>query len=311
MGLVTLIRSRMALKTSLLVGALMLVVMGGIGFWIARQQLDEHKSTMDEFLLAKSRLAANVGARTFGSMIEDAIDSGLITVRDAFDKDYKVIAGYDWGKAPKYHTRYDSVLDALVLPMEDSFIEDKDFLYAVGQDINGYVPVHNSRYQKPLTGDPTKDLAGNRTKRIYDDKVGLASSKNEEPGFQQIYQRDTGEVLWDVSSPIYVKGEHWGGFRVGVQMGRVMERSSAMMRSLIFGALVLVFVTMGVLLFQLNRSLKPVRVLTRAAEAISVGEALDEPLQSDQIDEVGQLTKSVDRLRISMKDAIARLGGDD
>lgn len=309
-GVVHLIRSRMAVRISLIIGLLMLIVMGSMGYWIARQQLAEHKGAMDEFLLAKARLAANVGAKMYGSIIEDAINTNLITVADAFDKEYKIIAGYDWGKQPKYHTRYDSVLDTLVLSLEDSIIADPDFIYAVGQDVNGYLPVHNTRFQKPLTGDPTKDLSLNRSKRFFDDKTGQGVSKNQEAGFLQTYNRDTGELLWDVSSPIYVKGQHWGGFRIGVQMARVKEHSNAMLRSLILGAGGLFALTIIALMVQLSRSLKAVRSLTSAADAISVGEHLDEPLQSERVDGIGQLSKSVDRLRISMKEAMARLDAE-
>jgi methyl-accepting chemotaxis protein len=31
----------------------------------------------------------------------------------------------------------------------------------------------------------------------------------------QTYRRDTGELMHDISAPIYVKGRHWGGFRIG------------------------------------------------------------------------------------------------
>jgi methyl-accepting chemotaxis protein len=31
----------------------------------------------------------------------------------------------------------------------------------------------------------------------------------------QTYKRDTGEVMHDLSAPIYVNGKHWGGFRIG------------------------------------------------------------------------------------------------
>jgi methyl-accepting chemotaxis protein len=33
----------------------------------------------------------------------------------------------------------------------------------------------------------------------------------------QTYRRDTGELMHDISAPIYVKGRHWGGFRIGYQ----------------------------------------------------------------------------------------------
>ena len=42
----------------------------------------------------------------------------------------------------------------------------------------------------------------------------LARYNNEDgKGYlRQIYQRDTGETMWDVSAPVYVRGQHWGGF---------------------------------------------------------------------------------------------------
>ena len=35
---------------------------------------------------------------------------------------------------------------------------------------------------------------------------------------QQVYERDTGEKMWDISAPVIVKGRHWGAFRIGYQM---------------------------------------------------------------------------------------------
>jgi len=34
----------------------------------------------------------------------------------------------------------------------------------------------------------------------------------------QIYRRDTGEIMFDLSVPIVVRGRHWGGFRVGYRL---------------------------------------------------------------------------------------------
>ncbi len=95
-------------------------------------------------------------------------------------------------------------------------------VYAVLSDRNGYVPTHNTKYSQPLTGDAEKDKLGNRTKRIFNDPVGLgAAHYNGADGkgyLQQVYERDTGEKMWDISAPVFVKGKHWGGFRIGYQM---------------------------------------------------------------------------------------------
>jgi hypothetical protein len=34
----------------------------------------------------------------------------------------------------------------------------------------------------------------------------------------QVYERDTGEKMWDISLPVYVEGRHWGAFRLGYCM---------------------------------------------------------------------------------------------
>jgi HAMP domain-containing protein len=54
--------------------------------------------------------------------------------------------------------------------------------------------------------------------------------------------------------------------------------------------------------------MQPVVELTAKAEQISLGEALETPIKSTSIDEIGMLTKAVDRLRSSMKAAMSRLG---
>ncbi len=77
------------------------------------------------------------------------------------------------------------------------------------------MPTHNRRFSQPLTGDEKIDLLGNRTKRIFDDPVGKRVGAHELPFLLQTYRRDTGEIMHDVSAPIYVNGRHWGGFRIG------------------------------------------------------------------------------------------------
>jgi HAMP domain-containing protein len=54
--------------------------------------------------------------------------------------------------------------------------------------------------------------------------------------------------------------------------------------------------------------MKPVTALTAAATQISLGEDLDTPIKSTEVDEIGKLTKTIDRLRLSMKAAMSRLG---
>jgi hypothetical protein len=148
-----------------------------------------------------------------------AVDSGRFSLEDIFDEDYQLIPGTD---PKKYHTKYDRYLDETIQAFEDSLLDDDHVSFAVLIDRNGYLPTHNTKYSKPLTGDREKDNVGNRTKRIFNDPVGLGAAHydgSDGKGYlQQVYERDTGERMWDISAPVFVKGRHWGGFRIGYQM---------------------------------------------------------------------------------------------
>jgi methyl-accepting chemotaxis protein len=54
-----------------------------------------------------------------------------------------------------------------------------------------------------------------RSKRIFDDPVGKRCGNHTKPFLIQTYRRDTGEVMHDISTPIFIRGKQWGGFRIG------------------------------------------------------------------------------------------------
>jgi HAMP domain-containing protein len=304
MSIVSAARSRLSVKISLTLTAVLIVLTAGAAAYITHHQTRQ----MEEMTLEKARVAASIGARQYGDVLDGAIDSGMLTVNDVFDRQYVEIKGYAWGTHPKFHTRYDSAIEPAVLVFQDKFLEHGDFVFAVGVDENGYLPSHNSRYQKPLTGDLEKDLTGNRTKRVFDDPVGLAAAKNREPSLLQVYARDTGETMWDVSSPIHVKGKHWGAFRVGVSMERIDARKKQLLLTLLAMFQVFAVVTIVTMFVVVRHAMRPIGALTEAADRISMGEELDAPLKSASADEIGALTKAIDRLRVSMKAAMSRLG---
>jgi HAMP domain-containing protein len=304
MSLVSTVRRSLGLKVSLKLAILVVALTAVAAVIIVTSQTRQ----MEELTLEKAKVAASIGARQYGDFFDNAIDSGLATVTEVFDRNYVEIRGYDFKDKPKYHTRYDALTDRAVLVFQDKILEHEDFMFAVGVDENGYLPTHNTRFQKPFTGDPDRDLAGNRTKRIFADPVGIAAAKNKDPTLMQVYKRDTGETMWDVSAPIYVKGKHWGGFRVAVSMERIEARQRRLLLTLaaIFGIFTLV--TVGAIFLLVQIAMRPVVTLTEAAKQISLGEALDAPIKPETEDEIGQLTRTIDRLRLSMKAAMQRLG---
>ena len=195
-----------------------------------------------------------------------------------------------------------------VLVFQDKYLEDPDYTFAIGTDENGFIPTHNTPFSQAWTGNPEVDaLNNNKSKATYAE--GQAAAKNLEPVFVQDYlRRRTGEWMWDVSAPIYVKGKHWGAFRVGVSKQRVRaaQNSLLLLLSGVFGAFFAV--TIGTMYVVVKSAMKPVLELTAAAEQISMGEALDTAIKPSTSDEIGKLTKTIDRLRVSMKAAMSRLG---
>lgn len=157
--------------------------------------------------------AARLLADKIGKVFETDIATGTISREDLFSDQYKPVAN---SKPQKFTSRFDGYTDRVLPALQEAFLgKNPDASYAIAIDRRGYVPTHNNRFCQPLTGNPEKDLVGNRTKRIFDDKTGARCGSHTKLVLVQTYKRDTGEVMHDLSVPIYVGGQHWGGFRVG------------------------------------------------------------------------------------------------
>lgn len=159
------------------------------------------------------RAVAERAAREVGKLFEEAVARGDITEAALFDRSYKPVPNTN---PPKHRTAFDSFTDRVLPAVQEPILEQMPQLaYAGAVDNNGYFPTHNRKYSQPLTGDYEKDLVNNRTKRIFNDRTGSRCGSNTKPFLLQTYKRDTGEVMHDLSVPIYVNGKHWGGFRIG------------------------------------------------------------------------------------------------
>ena len=161
----------------------------------------------------RARHIAQDAAARVSAAFEAAIAAGSVSLADLMDRNYKQIAETN---PPKYNTRFDGFTDRTLPEIQEPILNaNPHILYAGAVDENGYFPTHNKRYSQPLTGDYAKDLANNRTKRIFSDRTGKRCGSNTEPFLLQTYKRDTGEIVHDMSAPIRVGGRHWGGFRIG------------------------------------------------------------------------------------------------
>ncbi|HEU4733764.1 MAG TPA: HAMP domain-containing protein [Kofleriaceae bacterium] len=299
------IKRKLSLKVSLTLALITIPPMIAAAYYITAREA----ANQEQLMIDSGKIAAMSGAAMYSAALEAAVDAGLITTGDLIDPVYEEIKGFDFGDNPRYHTKYDFYTDRVMVDIEDKIFESSpDFIYAAGIDFNGYAPTHDTKYTQPLTGDRAKDLSGNRTKRKFTDPVGMAAVKNLQPVLVQKYLRDTGEIAWDVSSPVSVKSQHWGGFRIGVSFTSIAAHKRALLfqLSLVFG--VLAIVTVGFIFFMLRRSMRPLEQLATTANEISSGEGLDRPIKAATTDEIGQMAKSLNRLRASLQAAMGRLG---
>ncbi|MFO1293346.1 MAG: methyl-accepting chemotaxis protein [Rubrivivax sp.] len=161
--------------------------------------------------------AAQQAAAQIGKLLEDALRTGAIGEGDLFDTQYRALPD----TAPEQHlTRYVELADRLFPQVQEKALALSDkVVYCIAVDRNGYVACHNRQYnhrQRP--GDLAWNTANCRNRRIFADRTGLASARNERPFLLQTYRRDMGGgnfiVMKEAAAPIVVGGRHWGGLRL-------------------------------------------------------------------------------------------------
>ena len=204
------------------------------------------------------RLAGEIGA-----VLEGVVDSGARlarrrsstrattrspvraspTLRRLFDVSRVPLSGFD---PPKFSTGYDHLVDEPLMAVYDRTLAENPWLVlAAGSDLNVYAPVHARALCADWTGDPSKDLLGNRIKRILTDNPALVRANRvgigrelphrvlsraemraagcdltepaggEHRRLVQTYARDTGAIFTVLSVPVYVHGERWGAAVIG------------------------------------------------------------------------------------------------
>ncbi len=196
-------------------------------------------------------------AHELETIFEAAIDERRVSLSQVLELSYQEATGaliarfgrlFDVSRAdpagfspPKYHTAYDAIVDRAMMERMDAVLKAEPGLtFALPFDLNAYAPAHNSVVTRDITGDPAKDLAGNRTKRFFLESpaltrasrmglgVELPSEKltrrqitaagavltepehDGRPFLLQTYARDTGAVLTTLSVPLHVKGQRYG-----------------------------------------------------------------------------------------------------
>ncbi len=157
-------------------------------------------------------------ARRISSAFEAAIDRGEITLADLMDEAYREIPGTN----PKqYMTRYVEFTDRVLPDIQDPIqSSDPRIVFCVAWARGGYLPTHNPNYRKPQGPDPVWNNANCRNRRLFEDRaVKKVAAASNRPFLLQTYRRDMGGgqfvLMKDLSAPIFIKGRHWGAFRMG------------------------------------------------------------------------------------------------
>jgi methyl-accepting chemotaxis protein len=156
-------------------------------------------------------------AKRISERFEDAVGRGEIRLEQLFDDNYREVRGTD----PKqYMTDYveftDRVLPEIQDPLQKS---DPRIVFCVAWAKGGYLPTHNPNYRLPQGKDPVWNNANCRNRRLFNDRAVKKVAANTKPFLVQTYRRDMGGgnfvLMKDLSSPIIVRGRHWGAFRMG------------------------------------------------------------------------------------------------
>jgi len=161
-----------------------------------------------EVLSAAEQLATDAS-----QLIEQWITTQAITEDRVFARLYFPIAKTD---PQKYAAPYDALAERdIVGPEDKTLARSATLLYAIVTDSNAYVPAHNTWFAQLLSGNVEKDYINNRTKRMLGDTTSLLAARNEQHYLIQRTRLETGDVIYDLSVPVSVRGKHWGCVRIG------------------------------------------------------------------------------------------------
>jgi methyl-accepting chemotaxis protein len=156
-------------------------------------------------------------AAQISQLLEDALRTGTISADDLFDERYQPVAGSN----PAQHlTRFVELAERLFPQVQEKGLASSDkVVFCIAADRNGYIACHNRQYNNPQrAGDVAWNTANCRNRRIFNDRTGLASARNQRPFLMQTYRRDMGGghfvLLKEAAAPITVAGRHWGGLRL-------------------------------------------------------------------------------------------------
>jgi aerotaxis receptor len=155
----------------------------------------------ERFIRKGQEVAAAIGAAFAASLARREIGEA-----ELFSAELVPIAGSD---PPQYEAPYATLADRLLPALQESALRlDPRVLFCIAAFRTGYVPTHHRQ----------NSIADSRSRRLYDDRIGLAAARSTRAFMLQSYQ---GEIdggatarCKEVDAPIFVDGRHWGAVRL-------------------------------------------------------------------------------------------------
>ena len=133
------------------------------------------------------------------------------------DENYREIPGTD----PKqYLTDYVDFTDRVLPPIQDPVPNPirASCSASPGPKAATFRPTTRT-IAMPQGPDPVWNNANCRNRRLFDDRAVQKVAASTKPFLLQTYRRNMGGgnfvLMKDLSSPIHVRGRHWGAFRMG------------------------------------------------------------------------------------------------
>ncbi len=306
-------------KLSVRLSFALIVILGTINTIFTIYLVDERSEQLKDTILKKGIASAQTGAKIMSKILDNIVDNKVFTVEQIFndtlvpiplDRDvmvaYRKIPITKINEIQKYNyvTGLDNYLDSLIGPIQDEFFKDPQVVFAVLSDNNGYTPTHNKIFNDPLVGNYTIDNEKSRSKRIYfDPMINMNSGK---PYLFDLYLRDTGEEMWKISSPVFVKGKYWGSFRIGFSMKKTQEAINELQIRLIIMMTILLIITVIVINRATAFMMRPLINLHNGVHKVAHGD-LSYRIEIKTSDEIGDLAKAFNQMTSDLNQYIVNL----
>lgn len=192
----------------------------------------------------------------------------------------------EFGEYAIENNEYEMIRNAMTQLMA----HDEEVRYMVLVDKTGKAFAHT---------DPTREG------RVFNDSVGIKAAASEVP-LAQLYKKDTGEMLYDMSAPVKHNGKLWGAVRLGIPVETVDQAIRQATVSGIITTAVILAVAVLVVSLILRTILGPVRLLMEVTETVAQGD-FTRQIEINSTDEIGRLSRSFNTMIGSVKELIGEI----